>query len=58
MAADKEFVVTHARARAPITVRGKNLEEALAKEGLDPNIWKPIATPEPEESPSDTEPEN
>lgn len=55
--ADKEFIVTHAKARAPITVRGKNLKEALEKEGLDPNIWKPITSAEPEESPPDKEPE-
>lgn len=45
---DKTFVVTHARAREPLTIKGKTLEEALEKEGLDPNIWKPLVTPEPE----------
>ena len=53
---DKVFVVTHARARAPITVTGRTLEEALEKEGLDPNIWKlmeepPLVVVEPEPEP-------
>ncbi|MBA7629006.1 hypothetical protein ES703_36503 [subsurface metagenome] len=48
---DKEFIVSHAKAREPITVRGKNLEEALEKEGLDPNIWREVSPPEPEEHP-------
>lgn len=39
----KKFIVTHARARAPIIVKGDTLEEALASEGLDPNIWKEAA---------------
>lgn len=51
--ADKVFIVSHRRARAPITVRGKNLEEALASEGLDPNIWKPIMPPQDEINPPD-----
>lgn len=45
--ADKTFTVTHARARSPLVVKGKTLNEALEKEGLDPTIWK-IAEPEPE----------
>ncbi|MBA7697248.1 hypothetical protein ES703_105911 [subsurface metagenome] len=49
--ADKTWVVSHARAREPITVTGKDLEEALLKEGLDPNIWKPITPEEPGEIP-------
>lgn len=56
--ADKEWIVSHAKARAPVTVTGKNLKEALKKEGLDPNLWKPITSEEPEESPPDTEPSN
>ena len=48
--ADKTFIVTHAKARAPITIKGKTLEEALEKEGLDPAIWKEVgAAPESEE---------
>ena len=38
--ADKRFVVTHPKARAPIAIKGKTLTEALEKEGLDPAIWK------------------
>lgn len=37
---DKTFIVTHAKARSPITVKGKTLTEALKKEGLNPAIWK------------------
>ena len=40
--AEKEFIVSHAKARAPITITGKNLEEALEKEGLNPAIWKEV----------------
>ncbi len=43
--ADKTFVVTHAKARAPLTITGKTLEEALAKNGLDLSIWKPVGEP-------------
>lgn len=39
---DKTFVVTHAKARAPLTIKGKTLKEALKKEGLNPDIWKPV----------------
>lgn len=47
--ADKTFIVTHARARSPIIVKGKSLEEALKKEGLNPDIWKEVgAKPESE----------
>lgn len=46
---DKEFIVSHAKARAPITIEGKTLKEALEKEGLDPSIWKEIEPPEPEQ---------
>lgn len=50
---DKTFIVTHAMAREPITVTGKNLAEALENEGLDPNIWKEVEpAPESEEEPS------
>ena len=42
---DKIFIVSHAHARTPITVRGKNLEEALENEGLDPAIWHEIKPP-------------
>lgn len=45
---DKTFIVTHAKARAPLTIEGKDLKAALEKEGLDPNIWKetePIPEP-------------
>ncbi|MBA7529162.1 hypothetical protein ES705_21354 [subsurface metagenome] len=43
---DKTFIVTHARARASLTITGKTIEEALEREGLDPNIWKPVGQPE------------
>lgn len=49
--ADKEFIVTHGRARAPLTIKGKNLKDALAKEGLNPDIWKEVNPPENEEKP-------
>ena len=42
---DKTFTVTHAHARAPLTIKGKTLEEALEKEGLDPIIWKEVPPP-------------
>jgi len=51
--ADKEFIVTHAKARAPITIRGKTLKEALKEEGLNPNIWREVSPPEPEEQPEE-----
>jgi len=41
--ADKTFVVSHRRARSPITITGHTLKQALKKEGLDPNIWKETA---------------
>lgn len=37
---DKSFIVTHAHARAPLTIKGKDLADALEKEGLNPAIWK------------------
>ena len=40
--AKKTFIVTHAKARAPLTIKGNTLEEALAHEGLNPDIWKEI----------------
>lgn len=49
--AEKEFVVSHRRARTPLIVRGKNLEEALKKEGLDPKIWKEVSPAGQQESP-------
>lgn len=42
---DKTFIVTHAHARASITITGKTLEEALKKEGLNPDIWKLASEP-------------
>ena len=39
---EKTFIVTHAKARSPLTVTGKTLEEALEKEGLDPLIWHEV----------------
>lgn len=39
---NKAFIVTHAKARAPLTIKGKDLDDALEKEGLDPAIWKPV----------------
>lgn len=36
----KTFIVSHAKARYPIAVKGRTLEEALKKEGLNPAIWK------------------
>lgn len=56
--AEKEFIVTHAHARAPITVRGKNLIEALEKAGLNLNIWKEVVPAGQQDSPPDTEPES
>jgi len=53
---EKTFIVSHAHARAPIACRGKNLEEALASEGLDPAIWKEVKPSKPEESPPISEP--
>lgn len=41
----KTFIVTHARARSPIIVRGTTLDQALRKEGLDPRIWKETNPP-------------
>lgn len=38
--ADKTFIVTHAKARAPLSITGRTLNDALKKEGLDPAIWK------------------
>lgn len=55
---DKEFIVTHAHARAPITVKGKTLEEALEKEGLDPAIWQLQIEADTLETPPETEPES
>jgi len=46
---EKVFIVSHRKARAPITVTGKTLKSALLKEGLNPAIWKEIeSTPESE----------
>ena len=39
----KTFIVTHPKARAPITVHGATLAAALKIEGLNPNIWKEAA---------------
>lgn len=39
---NKTFIVSHPKARAPITITGKTLEEALEQEGLDPSVWKPV----------------
>lgn len=36
----KTFIVTHAKARAPLTITGNTMKDALEKEGLDPDIWK------------------
>ena len=44
---EKTFVVSHRRARAPITLTGKNLKEALEKEALDPAIWMEMPGTEP-----------
>lgn len=41
--AEKEFTVTHGRARSPLVIRGKSLKDALKKEGLNPGIWKPVS---------------
>lgn len=43
---NKAFIVTHAHARAPLTIKGKTLDDALEKEGLNPAIWKPVQEPE------------
>jgi len=51
--ADKTFIVTHPKARSPLTITGKTLAEALEKEGLNPAIWKEQgAVPESEVEPS------
>lgn len=50
---DKTFIVTHGRARAPIAVTGKNLEEALINEGLDPSIWHEVPQAPPAEVSAD-----
>jgi len=56
---NKAFIVTHPKARAPLTIKGKDLEDALEKEGLDPSIWKPVGEPEEvEEEPSGNNREN
>lgn len=39
---DKTFVVTHAKAREPLTITGKSLKDALKKAWLDPATWKEI----------------
>jgi len=39
---NKTFIVSHPKARSPITITGKTLEDALKKEGLDPETWKPV----------------
>jgi len=49
---EKEFVVSHPKARSPLTITGSTLEEALAKEGLDPAIWKEVVPLKPDEIPS------
>ena len=54
---NKEWVVSHAKAREPIIVRGKTLKAALESEGLDPNLWKPITPGESEEKLLDKEPD-
>ena len=51
---DKTFVVSHSHARAPLTIHGKTLAEALENEGLDPAIWKEVE-PQPESEPEPTE---
>lgn len=56
--ADKEFIVSHAHARSPLTIRGKNLKEALESEELDPAIWKEVKPSEPEESPPESHLDN
>ena len=49
----KTFIVTHSRARSPITIKGQTLEEALEKEGLNPAIWVETAKlPESEGEPN------
>ena len=53
--ADREFTVTHPKARLPLTIRGKTLEDALDRECLDPAIWKLV---EPPPVPEDLEPAN
>ena len=40
---EKTFVVSHPKARAPLTVKGETLAKALKAEGLDPAIWQEIA---------------
>lgn len=54
---NKAFIVSHAHARHPLTIKGHTLEDALEKEGLDPNIWKPVGQPEEveEETSNDTQ---
>jgi len=41
--ADKTFIVTHAKARSPLTITGKTLEDALEKEGLTSPPWELVS---------------
>lgn len=48
---DRTFIVSHAHARAPLTITGKTLAEALEKERLSPDIWGEVgAAPEGEDN--------
>lgn len=42
----KIFVISHPKARSPLTIRGHTLREALEREGLDPTLWRPIGKPQ------------
>lgn len=48
---NKAFIVTHPKARSPLTIKGTDLQDALEKEGLDPAIWHPVGEPVEVEEP-------
>lgn len=50
---EKTFVVSHAKARAPLTITGKTLKDALKKEGLNPERWRLVAEIKAEEPPAE-----
>jgi len=39
---NRTFIVSHAHARAPLTITGKTLTEAIENERLNPDIWKEV----------------
>lgn len=51
---DKTFIVENPRTKQQFTIKGKSLEEALAQEMLDPQIWLLVSEPEPAEDEPET----